>query len=242
MKHLKLFEDFGNGKIIFEEIINIKSHPDREGNNNWVYPMIFYVDNIGKPKKIWKIDSELTASWFESSEGNVVFAHCKDLNYGYYDDKGGFVLPENYKEVCKERFEKYKLGTPIVAFSCKKYEDGVKIKLTTSNYKLIKDLGFKGTAIKLYKSFVKETGLPLYSDDAQTPESKTKIWGNLISDPSCEMVGYDQVNKEELPLENKDGKLVVKGNQPIYHGDKEKSLRNEYKRPRSGILKLKSVK
>jgi hypothetical protein len=230
------------GEFISEEIINIKSHPTREGNNNWVYPMLLYIEVIGTPKKMWKVDSELTASLFESSETNIVFAHCKDLNYGHYDEKGDFVLPENYKEICEERFEKYKLGTPIVAFIYKKYEDGAKIKLTNSNYKLVKDLGLKGTAIKLYKSFVKETGLPLYSDDAQTPESRTKIWGNLISDPSCEIVGYDQVNKEELPLENKDGKLIVKGNQPIYSGDKEKSIRNDHKRPRSRILKLKSVK
>ena len=192
----------GFKEFISEEIINIKSHPTREGSNNWVFPMLFYATtDIGAPKKIWKIDSDTTASWFESSEGTVVFAHCKDLSYGYYDEKGGLVLPENYKDICKERFEKCKLGTPIAALSCKKYQDGVKVKFTTSNYKLIKDLGLKGTAIKLYKSFVKETGLPIYSDDAQTPESKIKIWGNLASDPSCVMVGYDQVNKEEFPLE-----------------------------------------
>lgn len=232
----------GFKEFISEEIINLKSHPTREGNNNWVYPMLLYTNDIGAPKKIWKVDSGITASWFESSEVNVVFAHCKDLNYGHYDDKGGFVLPKNYKEICKKRFEKYKLGTPLVAFLYKKYDDGVKIKLTNSNYKLTKDLGLNGTAIKLYKSFVKETKLPIYSDDAQTPDSRTKIWENLISDPSCVVVGYDQVNKEEFPLENKDGKLVVKGNQPIYSGDPEKSIKNDRKRSRSRILKLKSVK
>jgi hypothetical protein len=107
--------------------------------------------------------------------------------------------------------------------------------------------------IKTYKSFVKELNIPLYSDDTQTPESKEAIWKKLLQDKSCEIVGWSQNQKVELPIEMIEGNPYYKGGIPIYFGDKEINRQtldlaseNEIKylkmKSMTKNLKLKSVK
>ena len=104
------------------------------------------------------------------------------------------------------------------------------------------DLGIKGSAFNLYKSFVKETKKPIYSDSTQTAASRNAIWKKLVKDPECEVVGYDQKTKKDFDIEEKNGEFVINDNQPIYFGLTSSSEKNKKRKDRTRILKLKSVK
>lgn len=254
MKYLLPFSNF-----ITEETINIPVWEQRPGNNFWVMPMMSYCFEISKEivPKTWQIENGYKGSWFKAGEDNYIFFHLDELNYDYLQDDGNLkIKPSDYEEISNLRFEKFGLGTPILFVFLKDYQDGFKVKLAGSNTKLLQKLQIKGAGNKLYKSFVKEMKKPIYSDTAQTNDSKTKIWGYLLNDPDCEIVVWDQVNKKELEITEKewDGKnlknVIVNQNQPVYFGDiignkeldKHSALRNQLRRDRTRILKLKSVK
>lgn len=242
MKFIKSYKLF--------EIINIPLWPERKGNNNWVLPVINWCESIEKFKmvKIWNI-GEYKGSWFKDKEAwgvNYIFFHLNDLNYGWLDkpenENWEIKLPENYKEILQKGFEKYKLGVPIVQVSLIDYKEGLKVKVAGSNYKLIEELKIKSSAFSLYKSFVKETKKPIYSDSAQTEASKNAIWKKLVNDPDCKVMGYDQKSGKEFNIEEKNGEIVIDTNQPIYFGSTSDSTKNDKRRDRTRLLKLKFVK
>ena len=241
MKYLKSYHLF--------EIINIPLWPEREGNNNWVFPAMNWCQAIQDYQlvKKWNI-GDYKGSWFKGKDGNVIFFHLNDLNYRWLDEpenstvKWEIKLPENYKEILQKGFEKYKLGVAILKVFLEDYQDGLKVKVAGSNTKLIEELGIKGSAFNLYKSFVKETKKPIFSDTAQTAASRNAIWKKLVNDPQCEVVGYDQKSGKEFDIEEKNGEFVISGNQPIYFGLTPSSQKNDKRRHRTRILKLKSVK
>jgi hypothetical protein len=124
---------------------------------------------------------------------------------------------------------------------------------TGSNWLLSSKLGIRKLGTSTYKGFVREIGIPLYSDDTQTPESKEFIWKKLLQDNTCEIVGWSQTEKKEVEIEMIDGNPYYKGGVPIYFGDKEINQQvlgkadldeDKYKKMKSLTknLKLKSVK
>ena len=102
--------------------------------------------------------------------------------------------------------------------------------------------------MNLYKSFVKETGVPIYSDSGQTEDSKTKIWAKLLKDSNCDVVGWDQKTKKELTIEIISGNPIINNKEFIYYGkSNEKPTEKEFqerqrRKERTRLLKLKSVK
>lgn len=199
--------------------------------------------------------SSLTGSFFEFNGDKIIFSNLKELNFDGLESIGkkenepvDIQLPINFEEISKSLLDELNLGTPILLIYLKNYEDGVKVSVVSSNWKLIKKLGLRETALNLYKSFVKETGIPIYSDSGQTEDSKTKIWNRLLKDSNCEVVGWDQKLKKELAIKTINGNLVVNDKEYIYYGkSNEKPTEKEFqerqrRKERTRLLKLKSVK
>lgn len=263
-------------EFILEEIINMPSWPSlgNSSKNGYVLPMLLWVYDVCegsfregdyeseisatgvKLVKKWNLEGGLSGSYFrfESERRGIIFTHLNGVNLEFCDSKpSGYQLPEDIESRATGLFEKYNLGSPIFAIVVKDFEDGVKVATTGSNWHLIKKLGIKRLGISTYKGFVRELNIPLYSDDTQTPESKEAIWKKLIQDETCEIVGWSQNQKVELPIEMIDGNPYYKGGIPIYFGDaeinrqtldlvgkdKDKSLKMK---SLTKNLKLKSVK
>lgn len=263
-------------QFISEEIFNMPSWPSlfNEDKNGYVLPMLVWTSDIfeGSFKegdyenlktgsgvkliKTWNLENNLVGSYFEfiSEDRGVIFTHIKEVSLEFCDSKeGGYKLPENLSERANSLFEQYELGTPIFVTVVKKYEDGVKVVTTGSNWHLVSKLGIKKLGTTTYKGFVRETKIPLYSDDTQTPESKEAIWKKLLQDESCEIVAWSQNLKKEYTIEMIDGNPYYNGNIPVYFGDKEINSQilnlagedeEKYKKMKSLTknLKLKSVK
>jgi hypothetical protein len=268
---IKRYNDF-----ISEEIINMTSWPSlgNSDKNGYVLPMLLWVSDVCegsfkegdyeskisatgvKLVKKWALEGGLSGSYFrfESDGRGIIFTHLNEVNLEFCDSKpSGYQLPKDFESRSISLFEKYSLGSPIFATVVKDFEDGVKVVTTGSNWHLIKKLGIKRLGISTYKGFVKELNIPLYSDDTQTPESKEAIWKKLLQDESCEIVGWSQNKKVELPIEMIDGNPYYKGGIPIYFGDAEINQQtldlagedeDKYLKMKSMTknLKLKSVK
>jgi hypothetical protein len=259
----------------FEEIINMPSWPSLNdpNKNGYVLPMLFWtydifngifkdgdynnLDTTGSVRlvKKWNLENGLVGSYFEFKDGNgVIFTHLKEVNLEFCESKaGGNQLPKDFKERVESLFNQYGLGSPIFSTAVKKFEDGVKVTSTGSNWLLSSKLGIKKLGTSTYKGFVREMSIPLYSDDTQTPESKEFIWKKLLQDKTCEIVGWSQTEKKEVEIEMIDGNPYYKGVVPIYFGDKEINQQvlgkdgldeEKYKKMKSLTknLKLKSVK
>ena len=261
-------------EFISEEIINMPSWPslNNSDKNGYVLPMLLWVSDVFEDSfkdgdydsevlvtgvklvKKWNLDGVLSGSYFKFEKNGIIFIHLNDKNLEYCDSKpSGYQLPKDIESRVNILFDKYHLGSPIFSIVVKDFEDGVKVVTTGSNWHLIKKLGIKRLGIKTYKSFVKELNIPLYSDDTQTPESKEAIWKKLLQDKSCEIVGWSQNQKVELPIEMIEGNPYYRGGIPIYFGDKEINRQtldlaseNEIKylkmKSMTKNLKLKSVK
>ena len=238
------------------EIVNLPSS-SVGGSIYWHLPLKTWVNDIPKSKLIkkWKIDNLLEGSFFEFNGDKIIFSNLKKLNFDGLESIGkgnnepvDIQLPINFEEISKSLLDELNLGTPILLIYLKNYEDGVKVSVVSSNWKLIKKLGLRETALNLYKSFVKETGIPIYSDSGQTEDSKTKIWNRLLKDSNCEVVGWDQKLKKELAIKTINGNLVVNDKEYIYYGkSNEKPTEKEFqerqrRKERTRLLKLKSVK
>ena len=260
----------------FEEIINMPSWPSLNdpNKNGYVLPMIIWTydifdgifkdgdyDNLDttggsvRLVKKWNLENGLVGSYFEFKDGHgTIFTHLKEVNLEFCDSKkNGNQLPKDFKERAESLLNKYGLGSPIFSTAVKKFEDGVKVVTTGSNWLLSSKLGIKRLGTSTYKGFVKEIGIPLYSDDTQTPESKESIWKKLLQDNTCEIVGWSQTEKKEVEIEMIEGNPYYKGGVPIYFGDKEINQQvlgkadldeDKYKKMKSLTknLKLKSVK
>ncbi len=248
MRYIKSYKLF--------EIVNLPSS-SVGGSVYWHLPLKTWVNDIPKSKfiKKWTIDNLLTGSFFEFNGDKIIFSNLKELNFNGSDvsvkkenEPVDIQLPANFQEISKNLLGKLNLGTPILMIYLKNYEDGVKVSVVNSNWKLIKELGLRQTALNLYKSFVKETGIPIYSDSGQTEDSKTKIWDKLLKDSNCEVVGWDQKTKEELTVKTINGNPVVNDKEFIYYGkSNEKPTEKEFqerqrRKERTRLLKLKSVK
>ena len=248
MKYIKSYKLF--------EIVNLHSS-SVGGSVYWHLPLKTWVNDIPNSKfiKKWTIDNLLTGSFFEFNGDKIIFSNIKELNFDGLESIGkkenepvDIQLPINFEEISKSLLDELNLGTPILLIYLKNYEDGVKVSVVSSNWKLIKKLGLRETALNLYKSFVKETGIPIYSDSGQTEDSKTKIWNRLLKDSNCEVVGWDQKLKKELVIKTINGNLVVNDKEYIYYGkSNEKPTEKEFqerqrRKERTRLLKLKSVK
>ncbi len=268
MKYLKKYKTF-------EEIINMPSWPSLNDptKNGYVLPMLLWTNDIFegvfkngdyenpisggdvRMVKKWNLENGLVGSYFEFKDGNgVIFTHLKEVNLEFCESKvGGSQLPKDFKERVEVLFNQYELGSPIFSTAVKKFEDGVKVTTTGSNWLLSSKLGIKKLGTSTYKGFVREMKMPLYSDDTQTPESKESIWKKLLQDESCEIVGWSQKEKKEIEIEMIDGNPYYKGGLPVYFGDKEINIQalsrpgideEKYKKMKSLTknLKIKSVK
>ena len=258
-------------EFLKEEIINMPSW-NNDNKNGYVLPMLIWTSDIFEetfkegdyetPKdktgvnliKTWNLENGLVGSYFEFSGENkgVIFTHLKEINLEYCNSKpDGYTLPDDFDKISKNLFDKYGLGTPIFSTVVKKFEDGVKVMTTGSNWHLVSKLGIKKIGITTYKGFVRETKIPLYSDDTQTPESKEAIWKKLLLDNSCEIVVWSQNMKKEYQIEMIDGNPYYDGKLPVYFGDKninqqvlDTTDEDKYNKIKSLTknLKLKSVK
>jgi hypothetical protein len=191
---------------------------------------------------------------FVGDDKFLIFTHIKEVNLEFCESKEkGYQLPEDLDERVETLFNQYRLGSPIFVTVVKKYEDGVKVVTTGSNWHLVSKLGIKKLGTTTYKGFVRELKIPLYSDDTQTPESKEAIWKKLLQDENCEIVAWSQNMKKEYPIVIKDGNPYYNGDIPVYFGDKEINKQvldlsgedeEKYNRMKSLTknLKLKSVK
>jgi hypothetical protein len=231
-------------EFILEEIMNMPSWQSLSNadKNGYVLPMLLWVSDVCEGSfKEGDYDSEITATgvrlvkkWnlegglsgshfrFDSEKKGIIFTHLNEVNLEFCNSKpGGYKLPEDFESRAQDLFKKYNLGSPIFATVVKDFEEGVKVITTGSNWHLINKLGIRKLGIRTYKGFVKEMEIPLYSDDTQTPESKEAIWKKLLQDESCEIVGWSQNQKKELPIQMIDGNPYYSGGIPIYFGDKD---------------------
>ena len=262
-------------EFLKEEIINMPSWPslNNDNKNGYVLPMLIWTSDIFEesfkegdyetPKdktdvnliKTWNLENGLVGSYFEFAGGDrgVIFTHLKEVNLEFCESKeSGYKLPENLSERVNSLYDRYELGTPIFCTAVKKFEDGVKVVTTGSNWHLVSKLGIKKLGTTTYKGFVRETKIPLYSDDTQTPESKEAIWKKLLLDNSCEIVVWSQNMKKEYQIEMIDGNPYYDGGKlPVYFGDKninqqvlDTTDEDKYNKIKSLTknLKLKSVK
>ena len=263
-------------EFISEEIFNMTSWPSLfdDEKNGYVLPMLLWSVDISdgsfregdyetpvassgvKLVKSWNLENNLVGSYFEfiGQKRGVIFTHIKEVNLEFCDSKEkGYTLPKNLSERVNNLYNQYGLGTPIFATVVKGFEDGVKVVTTGSNWHLVSKLGIKKLGTTTYRGFVRETKIPLYSDDTQTPESKEAIWKKLLQDESCEITIWSQNMKKEFPIEMIDGNPYYNGNIPVYFGDKEINQQvldlagedeEKYKKMKSLTknLKLKSVK
>lgn len=226
-----------------EEIINLPSWPSLsdDSKNGYTLPMLLWTEDVfdesfkdgdyDTPKptskikfvKSWNLENGLIGSYFEFTdvERGIIFTHLKEINLEYCDSKpDGYKLPKDLLERSEILYNRYGLGSPVFSTVVKKFEDGVKVVTTGSNWHLLSKLGIKKLGTIAYKGFVKELNIPLYSDDTQTPESKEAIWKKLLLDKSCEIVGWSQSDKSEIEIEVINGIPYYKGGLPIYFGDK----------------------
>ena len=231
-------------EFISEEIFNMPSWSSLSDieKNGYVLPMLIWSSDIferrfkdgdyetTKPQsdvklvKSWNLEGGLKGSYFQfvGQQRGVIFTHLQDITLEFVDSKKeGYQLPQDLEQRCKTLYQIFGLGTPIFATVVKEFEDGVKVVTTGSNWHLVSKLGIKKLGTTTYKGFVRETKIPLYSDDTQTPESKEAIWKKLLQDESCEIVAWSQNLKKEYSIEIIDGNPYYNGNIPVYFGDKE---------------------
>lgn len=231
-------------QFVSEEILNMPSWSSLTdiGKNGYVLPLLIWSSDIfektfkdgdyetTKPQsdvklvKSWNLEDGLKGSYFQfvGQQRGVIFTHLNNITLEFADSKkDGYQLPQDLKQRCESLFQSFGLGTPIFATVVKDFEDGVKVVTTGSNWPLVTKLGIKRLGITTYKGFVRETKIPLYSDDTQTPESKEAIWKKLLQDESCEIVAWSQNNREELEITIQDGVPKYGSGIPVYFGDTE---------------------
>ena len=89
-----------------------------------------------------------------------------------------------------------KENKPVYYLSTSKFHDGFKTGAVAGNA----EVQGQGLGWKLYKAVSEYLGVPLYSDSTQTSDSKKGIWQKLIDNYPKQVVGYDQLSRKNVPI------------------------------------------
>jgi hypothetical protein len=91
-----------------------------------------------------------------------------------------------------------KENKPVFYLGVSKFHDGYKTGVVAGE----KEVQGQGLGWKLYKAVSEYLGVPLYSDSTQTSDSKKGIWQKLIDNYPKQVVGYDQLSRKNVPINN----------------------------------------
>jgi hypothetical protein len=91
-----------------------------------------------------------------------------------------------------------KENKPVFYLGVSKFHDGYKTGVVAGD----KEVQGQGLGWKLYKAISEYLGVPLYSDSTQTSDSKKGIWQKLIDNYPKQVVGYDQLSRKNVPINN----------------------------------------
>ena len=91
-----------------------------------------------------------------------------------------------------------KENKPVYYLSTSKFHDGFKTGAVAGDA----EVQGQGLGWKLYKAVSDYLGVPLYSDSTQTSDSKKGIWQKLIDNYPKQVVGYDQLSRKNVPINN----------------------------------------
>jgi hypothetical protein len=91
-----------------------------------------------------------------------------------------------------------KENNPVFYLGVSKFHDGYKTGVVAGN----KEVQGQGLGWKLYKAVSDYLNVPLYSDSTQTADSKSAIWQRLINNYPKQVVGYDQISRKNVPVNN----------------------------------------
>jgi hypothetical protein len=89
-----------------------------------------------------------------------------------------------------------KENNPVFYLGVSKFHDGYKTGVVAGN----KEVQGQGLGWKLYKAVSDYLNVPLYSDSTQTADSKSAIWQRLINNYPKQVVGYDQISRKNVPV------------------------------------------
>ena len=89
-----------------------------------------------------------------------------------------------------------KENKPVYYLSTSKFHDGFKTGAVAGDA----EVQGQGLGWKLYKAVSDYLGVPLYSDSTQTSDSKKGIWQKLIDNYPKQVVGYDQISRKDVPI------------------------------------------
>ena len=87
---------------------------------------------------------------------------------------------------------------PVFYLGVSKFHDGFKTGVVAGE----KEVQGQGLGWKLYKAVSDYLHVPLYSDSTQTSDSKKGIWQKLIDNYPKQVVGYDQISRKDVPINN----------------------------------------
>ena len=85
---------------------------------------------------------------------------------------------------------------PVFYLGISKFHDGFKTGVVAGET----EVQGQGLGWKLYKAVSDYLGVPLYSDSTQTSDSKKGIWQKLIDNYPNQVVGYDQISRKNVPI------------------------------------------
>jgi hypothetical protein len=91
-----------------------------------------------------------------------------------------------------------KENKPVFYLGVSKFHDGLKTGAVAGD----KEVSGQGLGWKLYKAVSDYLHVPLYSDSTQTSDSKKAIWQKLIDNYPEQVVGYDQISRKNVPINN----------------------------------------
>jgi hypothetical protein len=91
-----------------------------------------------------------------------------------------------------------KENKPVFYLGVSKFHDGYKTGSVAGD----KEVSGQGLGWKLYKAVSDYLHVPLYSDSTQTSDSKKAIWQKLIDNYPEHVVGYDQISRKNVPINN----------------------------------------
>lgn len=91
-----------------------------------------------------------------------------------------------------------KENKPVFYLSISKFHDGYKTSAVAGDA----EVQGQGLGWRLYKAVNDYLGVPLYSDSTQTSDSKKGIWQKLIQNYPKQVVGYNQISRKNVPINN----------------------------------------
>jgi len=96
------------------------------------------------------------------------------------------------------KFFLFNKDKPVFYLGISKFHDGFKTGAVASS----PEVQGQGLGWKLYKAVSEYLNVPLYSDSTQTPDSKNGIWQKLIQNYPKQVIGYNQILRRNVPINN----------------------------------------